>query len=457
MTRLLAVLVAFMFLFNFCKSSKSVSTPKVPEAYLYDEEKPVVSTITIPVDIHMDELVQSVNNRLKGPLYEDYSYRDNGGDNLMMKAEKSKDISIRLVGKTIKYQVPLKLWFKKNLYIADAEAEGDLTLSFKSDFDINPDWTIRTRTSVEYFEWTRKPVLKTGLGDINIESIANIFLNRNKTYLSKMIDDIVAKELNMRPYVEEAWLAIQEPTMLSEDYLMWIKTTPISIGMTELETNWKSIHAKIGVECYNEVSFGEKPAFLANSALPNLRKISDPPEFFQMRFVTTVPFLEAERLARDMMVGEVIESGKRKVRIDGIRMWGNNDQLVVDSELSGSFNGHLYFIGTPVFNPEKNQIEVKDLDFHTQTANVMHRSAAWLLKGPIKKRMAASMTFPVAENIAEIRTSAQDALNNYEIQPGVVLSGIIDTVSIEKTHVRPGGLQVDIFANGKLQVNVGKL
>ena len=298
--------------------------------------------------------------------------------------------------------------------------------------------------------------MKTGLGKVSIESIANIFLNRYKNYLAKVIDETVASEMSLRPYMEQAWVALQEPTLLDEEYKMWVKTTPVSVGITPLETTYRSIKAKIGVECYNEVSFGEKPFFMKNADLPTLRRINEPPENFEMHFKTTIPFEEAERLTNEVMAGTSYTAGKKKVTIENIRLWGNGDNIVVDSELSGSYKGHIYFTGKPVFNPEKNQVEVINLDFHTETKNVLIKSAGWLFKGPIKKRMAAAMAYPVKEDIEYLKTSAEESLKDYSLYPGITLNGQIDEVGIERTLVQPNGIQVDLFANGKLVVNVGK-
>jgi len=155
-----------------------------------------------------------------------------------------------------------------------------------------------------------------------------------------------------------------------------------------------------------------------------------------------------------MMVGQVFESGKNKVTVDDIQLWGNNDRVVVNSKLSGSFNGNIYFIGKPVMNVEKNRIEVTDLDFHTDTRSFLLKSASWLFSGPIKKRMREAMTFPLDENISELKKSVQQTLNYYPIQPGVVLTGTVDSITVEKTRVTASGIRVDLFSKGKLSVDV---
>ncbi len=447
-------LTALLLLFVACKTAKNASAPSPGEQYNTSVEQPLISALTIPVAISVNDLVSSLNARLQGVLYEDNSFTDNGNDDLMLRLTKAQPITMFLSGNTFKYRVPLKIWAKQKLFLGIAEIEGDLALNLKTTFGINPDWSLNTQTSVEYHEWLSKPVLKTGLGNLNIESVANLMLNRSKNTLSQTLDRMVSQQFSLKPYVQDAWAALQAPVQLDQASGLWIKTTPISIGMTPLETDGNTLRSKISVECHNDVTFGEKPAFRANSSLPNLRLLHDAPDEFQVRIATDVPFAEAERLARASMVGQVFESGKNKVTVEDIKLWGNDDRLVVNSRLAGSFNGNIYFIGRPVMNAAKNRIEVTDLDFHTETRNFLHKTAAWLFSGTIKKRMAESMVFPLDENIAQLKTSVQETLRNYVIQPGVVLTGAVDSLTVEKTRVTPTGIRVDLYSKGKVNVDV---
>ena len=456
MKKILAYSLILTVIFSFCKTQKITNAPRPMEQYDNAEEQALVSTLSIPIYIPISDLVASLNNSLSGhALYEDYSYSDNGYDGLMFNAWKSQNITLSMFGNTLKYRVPLKLWIKKELVFGTAaEAVAELALNFRTVFRLNQDWTISTQTEVEWHEWLQSPVLKTGLGDISVETIANLALNRSKKTLAEEIDKYVNQQINLRPYVQSAWTAIQEPVLLDSAYQMWSKTTPISIGMTPLNSYNNTIQSTIAIECINDVTFGAEPSFRQNSFLPDLNLITDAPDDFIMQFATDVPFAEAERLAKNMMIGQVFESGKKKVKVEDLKLWGNNDKLVVNTRLSGSFKGDIYFIGKPVFNTVKNAVEVKDLDFHFDTRSFLLRSAAWIFQGPIKRKMASAMTFPMAENVTSIKNSVQETLDFYEIQPGVVLKGTIDSVAVQDVHVTPSSIRVNLYSKGKVAVDV---
>src|SRR5690606_15193440 len=117
-----------------CGSSRPVRPAEEYEA-LFEER---ISVINIPVDISLRELERSLNQQLKGVLYEDKDLRD--GDNMRIRAEKRQDIRLGIDSQLIKYRVPLDLWIQYDLGISKVEAEGELSVDFKTAFAIGPDW-----------------------------------------------------------------------------------------------------------------------------------------------------------------------------------------------------------------------------------------------------------------------------------------------------------------------------
>ncbi len=440
-----------------CSSTKVIDAPAPTESYLPIMDKPLPSRISIPVNILLEDLVQQLNLELGGKaLFEDFSYDDNGGDGLMLNAWKSQNITLFASGNTIKYRVPVRLWMKKKLFFGEAEADGELALGFKTVYQVNSDWTLSTKTEVEYHEWLQSPKLKTGLGNIGIETLSNLALNYSKKSLAKKLDELINQQFSIREYVAQAWKSVQDPVLLSPEYKLWLKTTPLKLGMTPLITDAGTLRTKIQVECINDLSFGEKPIFRPNTQVPELTILNDTGDDFNMQFATDIPFPEAERIAKGMMLGQVLESGGKKVTVEDLRIWGNNDKLVVMAQLIGSFKGKVYFMGVPKFNADKNAVEVADLDFHLDSKNLLYKSAGWIFQGPIRQKMAAAMSFPLDENIQSIKQTVQSTLNRYELAKGVVLSGQLEELKVTDTRLTPSGIRVDVFSSGKVRVNVSK-
>jgi hypothetical protein len=451
-------LIAFLLIWPFtaCKSQKSLEPSAPTEHYQDHDDVPLVSTIMIPIHITKWELNKLIDTKLAGPLYEDYSYDDQGGDEMMMNLWKNGPVEVEVFSNVIKYKIPLKYWLKKKLLIGEAESEGAFEISFRTTYTLNSDWTIHTNTITEYHTWTKAPVIKTGWGDITIQWIANLLVNRSKAEISGEIDKIFKESLNLKAMVAETWLTLQSPTLISPEYQMWMKVTPQSIATTPLYSNGEAIVAKIGLNCVADVTFGEKPSFRKNQDLPNLEVaeyIND--DAFQMRVLTDITYEEAERLANLTMKGYVIEAtGGKKVTVEGIHLFGNGNELVVKTKLSGAFNGNIYFTGTPVYDTLTNAITLANFNYDLETRNFLHRTANWLFSGTIKKKMQESMSFPLEENIASLRTSVQGALSNFQITQGVMLRGQLKDVKVLDTKLMQNSIRVVLFCDGKVHVDV---
>jgi hypothetical protein len=85
---------------------------------------------------------------------------------------------------------------------------------------------------------------------------------------------------------------------------------------------------------------------------------------------------------------------------------------------------------------------------------MLFKSASWLFQGPIKKQMAAAMTFPLDENLTLLKQSVQASLNHYEIQPGVLLTGSLEDIKVLDTRLSPTGIRVDIYSKGRLNLDI---
>jgi Domain of unknown function (DUF4403) len=458
---ILSLISLLLWPFAACKAQqKSGAEPKAPiENYDPYVDTPVVSTITIPVQITKYELNRMFDAKLSGPLYEDYSYDDQGGDGIMMNLWKNGPVQVEVYSNVIKYKIPLKYWLKKKLFVGEAESDGAFEISFKTTYTLNQDWTINTNTTTEYHTWTKPPVIKTGWGDVTIEWIANMLLKRSKAEVALEIDKAVKENLNLRQMVLETWVSLQSPTLVSVDYQLWMKVTPQSISMTPFYTSGDAIMSKIGVECVTDVTFGAEPRFRANRELPPLQVVNYiEDDAFKMRVITDLTFAEAERLANASMKDFVMDAGNGKqVKVEGLNLWGDGDLMVVKAKLSGAFNGHIYFKGTPTFNQALNMIEMKDFDYDIETRNFLHRTASWLFSGTIRKKMEESMMFPLDENLWAMRTAIQTSLDNYQVSPGIMMQGKIDHLQVDETRLTKGSIRIVLFADGKLLVNVAGL
>lgn len=436
-------------------SCKMTQQPAKPEAqYNAIPNVDQTSTIHIPIRIALPELEKSLNTQLPNLLYEDTNIKD---DNMMIRAEKRDDIKIGFNGKDISYRVPLKLWIQYDVGITNVEANGDLALQLKTSYNIKADWTMQTTTEIESYEWLQQPRLKMVGLNLPVGFIADMVLKNSKKTLTKAIDDAVGTNFNLQNEIKKVWEQLHDPQLIAPEYNTWLLVNPQNIGMTPLTTRGDTIASTIVVETRPKVSIGDKPVQPAMTPLPPFKYANATQDDFTLLISTDVPYKEAERLAKSNLAGQTFTEGKRSVKVEDVELYGQGNQLIVNTKLSGSYNGNVYMSGKPIFDPKKNTIDIKDLNFTLETRNFLYKSAAWLLKGTLKNQIEKNIDFLLDYNLTELKNQLQSQLKAYKITNSIFLNGQLNELSLQDAFLAPESIRVQVALKGRLQVQVNGL
>ena len=451
----LNIVIIFSIMLASCGTSKS--QPQKPmESYQASAAiPPSLSTVNIPVRLSASQIERLLNNKMTGVIYEDGNLEDDG---LMMKATKIQPIKIWLDGFQLGYRVPLKLWvFKKIIGNRGIEAEGEIALAFKTTLNINWDWSIEPKTELIGYEWIKNMAVKTGLGGLDVKYIANVIIDRSKTTLTSSIDQQLKSQFQIRKNLEESWQLMQKPVPITSSYgTWWVKLTPQTLAMTPFKaTSGDIIESVITATSIAEVVAGEQqPAFRPNSYLPNFQLGTTNTNDFGVNLTTDISFKEAEAMAKTYVKGQKFNMGGKEIEVTDVQLFGQNDKIVVNTSFKGSYSGSLYLIGRPIFNAQKNTIEMEDLDYDLQTKSFMIRSAAWLFDKKILTKMKQACVFPLDENVKFFKTMMNDQLQNYKFNNNVTLKGSVDDIKVDKISVLEGNIKIFVSSTGKLTLDV---
>lgn len=458
------LLVSTLFLlFSACGSSKKVSgqPPKPMENYQENQRisPPSVSTVHLPIRLSARELEILINNKITGVIYDDPSLE---GDDLKLRATKTQPIKIQMAGMAMNYRVPIQIWIFRKLFsssitgVRGLEAEGEIALLFKTQMEIKPDWTMQPKTEIVGYEWIKNMAVKTGLGNLDVKYVANHLLEKSKATLTTAIDNAIVQSVNLPQKMNEAWFVLQNPMKVNDAYRMWCKITPQSVTMTPLRAAGEALETTLSIEGVTEVAAGETtPKFMANTALPPFKMVETPSgNDFTVNLMTDIPFSEAERMAKSFAVGQTFQPSGKKITITNIQLFGQNDKMIVTTSFTGSYNGSLYLVGKPIFNPQKNSIELQDVDFELNTKSFLLKSAAWLFDKTIIKKIKESAVFALTDHLNGTKKSLNDMLRHYSLNNNVYIEGQIDDLQVQNMMLTPSGIRIQVGSKGRLAVNL---
>lgn len=453
--------ISAILIFNSCKST-SIPTEKPAEKYADFNYSPVPSTISLPVEMKVTALEAMINRKLTGLLYADTSLDNNGGDNLMVKAWKKDNIKIGFENGQFIYRVPLKLWIKAGWKINQLgitlsdyrEMNAEIALKFRSAVTVNKDWSISTITTSDGYEWLSKPTLKIGPIDLPITFIADMIIKYNTQTINAAIDAGLTQSLDLKSNAKQAWIEMQKPMLLSEEYGLWLRVTPKSISALPITGGKGIIKHTSSIQAVTECFTGKQPPFHVNGTLPDLATSNKMNDDFVANVVSYIGYDYLDSITRQMLINTSYDFGKKKIKINNVSVYGNENKMIIATDVTGSVNGKLYFAGIPSYRATDSSIIFKDLQFAMQTKNVLLKSASWLANSEIEKVIGRKMAYPVGAEIRATYDMMVQSLKRYEIGEGFFLTGSLGTLEVQQPVLVPAGIVAPVSIKGKLAVKL---
>lgn len=438
------------FLLPFSLAAQNVNIPMV------FEKKP--STISIPLDISLEDIQNQINLGLPDLIYEDNSFADDG---LKVKVwRKGNLIFTENKEGTLTYEVPLKVWAQKEITVLGISqapsTDFEIKIKFASKFRISEDYELITQTKGLSFTWITKPVIKSSLVDVPIGPIIGRVITSNMPLFSEQIDETIRKNYSLKPYVIEAWNVAKRPIQVSEEYNTWFKADPLEVISTPLQSVGASIRGTIGIKIFLETFVGT-PLYTPSMVVevPKLKMVNAIPEEFEVQLVNVISYEEANEISRKMFLNETFEfkNGKYKIVVKDLEVAHENENIVFQIQTTGSFKGQIKIQGVPVYDPEKKSVVLKDVKLDVKTRNILHKAAAWLLEGTLEKRIAEEFALPLEEIIEFSKKSVLETVNS-ELSKGIRMKGQIISVNPDQVIVTDEAILAVVNSRAKVQLIV---
>lgn len=414
----------------------------------------------MPVTIPLSEISNMINASVKELIYQDDSYTDNNNDQFKVKVWKTRPI--RLVGGTnqnILIEVPLKIWAEKGIGTLGLYTYQSTTfetvMSFNTSISLKNNWTILTQTRPNGFRWVTKPVLDFGKIEIPITSLVEKSLVEQQKKFCTTIDQQMAGHLNFQNYAVMAWNVFANPFQISEEYNTWLKITPINVQVTPLQFYANQINTSLGIDIYSETFTGNKPmpSEVVKSA-SDFAFAASLADQFLLQTTANIPFTEATAIARNIFLNKEYDIRGSSVKIKDIKVYGEDNRVMIEAETEGYVNGTAFISGVPVYDDSKKKIVLSETKFRLKTSNILQKTATLLFRGRIVKMIEEEYGIPtqVLENTS--RKNIEDAFNK-EYYKGLKMSGKVFILQPGKILMNPSGITVviDTRATLKLIIN----
>jgi hypothetical protein len=456
------LLVLFSVVIVSQSCSTTLQTEKPAEKYTAFNYEPVPSTISLPVEMKVPALEALLNRQLTGLIYADTSLDDNGGDNLMVKAWKKDNIKMSFENGRFIYRVPLKLWIKAGWKIQQfgislsdyREMNAEIALKFQTTVTVNKDWSVSTITTSDGYEWLSKPTLKIGPIDLPITFIADMIISYNKGTINAAIDKGLTQSLDLKTTAKQAWIELQKPMLIDEEYGLWIRVSPKSVSALPITGGKGIIKHTTSIQAVTECFTGKQPPSRINPTLPDLVTTNKLGDEFLANVVSYIGYEYLDSITRLMLINSSYSFGNKTITITGVSVYGNESKMIIATDVTGSIKGKLYFAGLPVYRAVDSSIILNDLQFSIQTKNVLLKSASWLANSGIEKKISKNMSYPIGAELRETYDLIAENLKKYDLGAGFYMTGNLNGIEVQQPVLAPAGIIAPISIKGKLSVRL---
>ena len=458
MKNALFLLGVFLVLFS-CQ--KAIVIPP-PEYGISEKPAPVrePSYISIPISLSYQTIRESVAKNLGTTLYVDDSFTNNDQDNIKIKVVQDGNLHLNGYQDFLKISLPVHVYFSGR-YVAcgicpeiikstDFTMEADIV----SKIGLSSSWVLTTQTESKGFSIKKDPYMSLGPLNINIRSVVEQLLKNQLGDLAKMIDRTIREQVVLKKYAEQAWKELQKPILADSAYNAWLYFAPKEFILSPLRADKDRLSIRGALLTDINTKLGDGPS-VRETPLPGLTIKDDIPSGFKIDLLAEIDFKEATRQARLAFKDSSFEvSSKRGITVNDIEVFGRGGDVYIKVQMSGALKAIIYLKGKPAFDRDQQEIYFQDLDYELNTNQVLVKSASWLLKSTLKKKMDTAFRYPVKQDLDAAAKAVRSYLSGYNYNNLLEVKGTLGSLTLKEVGSDDEVIRAKFSAEGKASLKI---
>lgn len=145
--------------------------------------------------------------------------------------------------------------------------------------------------------------------------------------------------------------------------------------------------------------------------------------------------------------------GKSKIKITAIKVYEENERLMIEAETSGTIDGITYISGIPVYDDIKMKIVLSDTKFKLKTKNIFQKTLTLLFQKKIIKMIEDEYGIPTSDLELSSKSSIEAAFNK-EYYKGLKINGQVYKLKPQQIILTPSGITAIILTEARMQLKL---
>ncbi|MBK8548247.1 MAG: DUF4403 family protein [Saprospiraceae bacterium] len=443
--------IFLLFLTSSCSSPKKAESPKKE---VYSTYKPLPSQVVLHYRLDKKIIRDTFNNAIAEIFKESFSIPDY---DVKINFYKTNDANIEIEGKSVLVNIPVGILVEKNTMLVDFKAKGVVELTFITKFEMDSLWNFTSKTDLSYYKWLEKPILKMGGLQIPIEPLSDVIISKSKAMIVESIDDAIIENFTIKSTIQKSIQVFKEPIQLDPENGGYLTLTPSVIKLTSLKNSKLHSSGKIVFDLQSLFSTNKPVIHPGLLKTPALRWVENVNDTTVLRLVTQINMLDINTLVRKNFDGKEFSSQGKSFTMSNILINCDYENIRFVTDIKGDANGTLILTGKPKYDKKSNTFKTENIDIAFKTKNKIHKAAAWIAEGFIRKELTKMMTFPLEEKLDEIQNDINTQLKDINQEYNMDLKADLYSITSEHFEMKPGAIETTIKASLKIEAYIKDL
>lgn len=372
---------------------------------------------------------------------------------IKMILSKPSTATVEITGKDILVKVPIGLYLEKKTFLTTLSAHGVLQMSFISNIDIDSIWNLSTKTILSEYKWVNRPQLTIAGVNIPIQTIANAAIKQSKQYIETAIDQSIKENLTLKDKMAENMKIFKEPFRIDTSMNGWLSIKPQAFRINKVNNQQFAAYGKIEVKGTSTFTTYKPPVQQSVPSLPKVFWSEHIPDSSIFRIVADIKTFDINPFIKANLEGKTFTEGGKSITLSNIVTNCDYQYFKVTTDVAGTINGTLLIKGKPQYDARKNEFYMDNIDIELRTKNVIHKAAAWIGEGKIRKELESMLKFPINSYLSNAQKNIDVFLKDFYTAYGIALRVGIGRIDLESFELQPG--VINAVLRSKLYLEVG--
>jgi len=419
------------------------------------------SFINVPILIGYQSLNDVLNKNIPSVILKDDSFDNNNQDNLKLLVEKNGNITVNRKGNNLHFKLPLSVnaeyQLKKPIKLVQP-LQCKAVVELISPVKLGANWEIITDIQLHKITWVEPPVIKLAFFSIDLSEQVESIIKKEEIKMLGKLNDIISKEVNLKKEIEKFYNTIQNPiTIVKANPQVHLYNQAKSLSVSKIEP----IEGGLKIDAIISLN----PILVSGEAMPNqVQKVlgqnipnSNTENGFNLKPIIKLKYEHINALVESQLIGKKLKISGQETEFKKIEIFGDSTFLYCRAEILQPVEGKILLKGKAVFDAEKNELRIDNMDYVIVKAPSYVNIANWVAHDDMKTLLTKKAVFPLGKWLSDTPNLILEAVEKNDISSKVKINFSAFNLTINEIVPQQNHVEISATLLGNTDLKIKKL